>query len=549
MEYSSMEDEKKYMQLNCFMVKNEHKDKKFDYFISKLKECTKYNLAAEYEINGFLYVKKQEEKKPTWQPFVEKITNNPILELSTKSSSAVLLIKTEKSIYAFTFGYGRFLIDLNHFSQDFGIKTALNSLNHDTLRSVDLYTIDDQAVQTKSQASRETDVSAFGIDIFKDVLRAVTGSPKRGVELKNISGGDSVFSFAVEMIPNEIPNIADKIYDLYQKDDYKENFTWVDNIRRIKDKIEIAGLDLKLIELIKQKNDGISITIPEVIDWDKISGFSFTRSKSPTSPLLDIKSYLENFPEDLSSIEQLKRDKLFVYDTYGNEIEYQVYKSIYLSIDVGDKNKILFNGFWYEINKSFIDRIDASISSIPISTLKFPDVHTWVEKKDGKDKDCIEAEGDYNIRAAKLHNYILLDKKLIKSNRNSSPIELCDLLTTNKQLIHVKHKKGGSAGLSHLFAQGNVSAETILGDKDARKDARRVIKNVAPEHKELITLDKIKTSDYEIVFLIIGDNTADIRKSLPFFSKVNLSKTFENLSQKGFRVSIAATPTCKKPAI
>lgn len=548
MEYSSME-EKTYMQLNCFMVKEEHKEKNFDYFISKLKECKKYDIAAEYGINGFLYVKKQEEKKPTWQPFVEKITNNKITELSTKSSSAVLLIKTAKSIYAFTFGYGRFLIDLNQFSQDFGIKTALNSLNHDTLRSVDLYTIDDQAVQTKSQASRETDVSAFGIDIFKDVLRAVTGSPKIGVELKNISGGDSVFSFAVEMRPNDIPSIADKIYDLYQKDDYKDNFTWVDNIRRIKDKNEIGALDLKLIEHIKEKNNGISITIPEVIDWDKISGFSFTRNKSTISPILDIQFYLDKFPEDLSSIEQLKRDKLYVYDTYGNEIEYQVYKSIYLSIEVGDKNKILFNGFWYEINKSFIDRIDSSLANIPLSTLGFPDVHTWVENKDGKDKNCIEAEGDYNIRTAELHNYILLDKKLIKSNLNSSPIELCDLLTVEKQLIHVKHKKGGSAGLSHLFAQGNISAETILGDKDARKDARRVVKNVAPDHKELIALDKIKSSDYEIVFLIIGDNTDNIRKSLPFFSKVNLSKTFENLSQKGFRVSIAATPTCERPAI
>lgn len=150
-----MEDERKHIQLNCFMVKNEHKDKNFDHFISKLKECTKYNLAAEYEINGLLYVKKQ-EKKPTWQPFVEKITNIPILELSTKSSSAVLLIKTEKSIYAFTFGYGRFLIDLNHFSQDFGIKTALNSLNHDTLRVILYLQLMIRLFKQNSQASRST---------------------------------------------------------------------------------------------------------------------------------------------------------------------------------------------------------------------------------------------------------------------------------------------------------------------------------------------------------------------------------------------------------
>ena len=60
--------------------------------------------------------------------------------------------------------------------------------------------------QKKSQAARESDVGVFGIDISKDVLKAVTGSPKSSVDLKNISGGDSVFSFGVEVNIDEISN-------------------------------------------------------------------------------------------------------------------------------------------------------------------------------------------------------------------------------------------------------------------------------------------------------------------------------------------------------
>ena len=85
-----------------------------------------------------------------------------------------------------------------YFVHDFGIKTALNTLKHDSLRSVNLFTFSHQAVQKKSQAARESGVGVFGIDISKDVLRAVTGSPKSGVNLKNISGGDSVFSFGID---------------------------------------------------------------------------------------------------------------------------------------------------------------------------------------------------------------------------------------------------------------------------------------------------------------------------------------------------------------
>ena len=66
-------------------------------------------------------------------------------------------------------------------------------------------------------------------------------------------------------------------------------------------------------------------------------------------------------------------------------------------------------------------------------------------------------------KAANTHSYHLLDKKLIKSNRTTTSIELCDLMIANKQVYYVKHRKGGSAGLSHLFAQGSVSAEVLLG--------------------------------------------------------------------------------------
>ncbi|SUI42944.1 sporadically distributed protein [Shewanella baltica] len=81
-----------------------------------------------------------------------------------------------------TFGYGRHLLDMECFVTDFGIKTALNTLNHATLRSVDVITLDEQGVQKKAQASRSTSVEVFGIDISKDLLRGVTGSPKNGVD-------------------------------------------------------------------------------------------------------------------------------------------------------------------------------------------------------------------------------------------------------------------------------------------------------------------------------------------------------------------------------
>ena len=110
--------------------------------------------------------------------------------------------------------------------------------------------------------------------------------------------------------------------------------------------------------------------------------------------------------------------------------------------------------------------------------LPFPDVLIWrdleaVKKGSRKMVLKLEDEGNYNERVSKTLKYYLLDKMLIKSTQTTSPIEVCDLLTSDSQFIHVKHRKGNSAGLSHLFAQGSVSADLILGDKEFRKSIRK----------------------------------------------------------------------------
>ena len=51
----------------------------------------------------------------------------------------------------------------------------------------------------------------------------------------------------------------------------------------------------------------------------------------------------------------------------------------------------------------------------------------------------------------------------------SSSLEVCDLLGPDNELVHVKHASG-SAPLSHLFAQGLVSAQSLLMSADVRRE-------------------------------------------------------------------------------
>ncbi|MBS7597807.1 TIGR04141 family sporadically distributed protein [Pseudomonas sp. RC2C2] len=534
---------KKYRHLNIFLKKPEVTYSGFADLLAADKDVVAYETASSLELNGVLYVKRATEKKPNWSDIADEIAGQTVTDIGNKSSSAVLFIRVDNDVFAIAFGYGRHLIDLSFFVQDFGLKTALNTLDHESLRSVDIHTLDDQPVQKKSQAARDSEISVFGIDISKDILRAVTGTPKIGVEFKNISGGDAMFSFGIEMEIGDLADIARTLKSQYQKNDYKANFLWVDNVRKVKEKSRVDHFDGILLAAIKARDSNIVLTLPEIEKWDSIAGFSFTRTKSHQTPTISTDLYLANIDVDKVSIESVKRDQLHVFDIHDNEFSHSIYKCIYYEVTETNKTTIIFGGTWYEIDNSFMGRTNASLARIAVSPLRFPQIHTWVESN----KTKIEAEGDYNIRAAQAHSYYLLDKRLIKSNKSTSSVELCDLLTSAKQFVHVKHRKGGSAGLSHLFAQGSVAAEILLGDRDFRKSARKVLATFGSAARDLVPIDNFKSSDYEVVFLILGDEPITVKDNLPFFSKVNLVRAYDNLSQRGYTVSISAASKIERP--
>jgi uncharacterized protein (TIGR04141 family) len=216
-----------YRRLNLFMAKPLGAGQAFEDLLADA-PVDNYPMAGNLGIDGVLYVRQSTETRPSWGSVLDEVAGRVIPNLANRSSSAVLLLRVDGDVFAFTFGYGRYLIEQSLFVQDFGLRTALNTLDEKSLRSVDLHTLEDQPVQKKSQAARDSEVSVFGIDILRDVLRAVTGVPKRGVGLTQIAGGDATFSFSTEMEAADFPELARRIKDYYGNDDYKTSFSWVD---------------------------------------------------------------------------------------------------------------------------------------------------------------------------------------------------------------------------------------------------------------------------------------------------------------------------------
>lgn len=161
------------------------------------KGVKEYDLKPGIGFEGKIFVKEGDIGRPRWADQLDILHGNTLSDLSTKSASAVLFVKAKNRTVAFSFGYGRYLLDDSKYVLDFGIKTALNTLDNSTLRSVDLYSFEQDPMQKRAQSVRNSNINTFGIDVSRDILKAVTGEARLNVDFETISGGGAQYRRSV----------------------------------------------------------------------------------------------------------------------------------------------------------------------------------------------------------------------------------------------------------------------------------------------------------------------------------------------------------------
>jgi uncharacterized protein (TIGR04141 family) len=106
------------------------------------------------------------------------------------------------------------------------------------------------------------------------------------------------------------------------------------------------------------------------------------------------------------------------------------------------------------------------------------------------------------------------------------------------EFIHVKFRNS-SATLSHLFAQGKISAYALRKDKAFRKNVRKKLHDIGM-NKDLIPIESkdFNANDYTITFALIEANKRSFVESLPFFSLLNFRLTADDLLLLGYKVKV-----------
>jgi uncharacterized protein (TIGR04141 family) len=308
------------------------------------------------------------------------------------------------------------------------------------------------------------------------------------------------------------------------------------------DPVFIKRANNQIIEDLRARRfNHLNLSPPSTVAWDAVSTFSYQwgrKSQTIDEPsLASFHGFLaehELLPE-LTAEALQDTGRLHALDSDGKRMEtWPLNRCLSGELTFGPETYVLDDGAFLAVARDYLRELNGFVSGVPAPP------HTFPKTRRG------ENEGAYNERlAGALPGAILLDKQTV-SRPQATAIEVCDVVMSSRHLIHVK-KGTSSSSLSHLFAQGVVSADLLHMDEDFRDKVRHLFS------KKLVGTGARRAKDFgwlhqkqfephlcEVEFVVMTERAGNMRREkLPFFSKVNLRMRCHELRRMGFKYSIA----------
>lgn len=475
---------------------------------------------------GTLFTKQTPTTPPSWLKFFADVSSQ-LPRLRRSSVAAAFVTRAGGRFFVVVFGQGRHLIRSGACEERFGLRVTLNSVDPNSLRAVDVSTLEANPFHGTRQASREATLGEFGINLDQDILRAVTGRPSDEQLGRRMTGIDSL-SVRVRVNLSTLTSLLKRYLRKSEDDGYRKNFRWVDHVAEVRDDDLEGRLATAVIDLINSNRRSVWAAIPERIDWANFDSFRFgSKRDAASSDDITLDRMIGYFDGEPVSHNTLLNTCVYCYaeDNPHPLHRWSFFKCLTADLDFEGEKYLLNAGKWYRVSREFVQEVDEELASLleVTSTSAMP---IWGD----------EHEAAYNVRVSRDSNgqLALMDQVMIQHAGMPSPIEFCDLFSDDRRLIHVK-RYGQSSVLSHLFMQGLVSAESLLSD--AR--FRNAVNEKLPRTHQLADPNaRPLPSRYEVVFAI-GSTEVGVLK-LPFFSRVTLRNVARTLMQSfGYAVAIS----------
>lgn len=493
-------------------------------------ELVEITTATQLPTDSRLFVSDNINGQPWWISYFGVPKREKELPLTSKGG--LLFTSHSERCFAMTFGRTHHKIKDEAIEYDFGLRVTLNCVDPKRLNSTDTHD-PGTARRQKTQIPNAADLTFFDFDYDSNILKSLTGKVKQDYKhlFRNATGSHS-FKFSTKKTADELNEILLALWKLYESEDYLETFPNIRNVSPVSDPQIILKLNDKLLDGLRQKEDNLYLTIPELIDYEgqlrtKFTGFN-GRTTYEEVHLQHYYSYLAERNKNLNSltIDDLKSNKVLQLDDNGMvKNRYPLLKCLVFDTKLSGETEQTYHlseGHWYSVEDDYVIQMRSYLDPL-CNPSNLPDFkHT--------------NEGKYNEDVAKIQSeqFICLDKKNIAPT-SMSEIEPCDLYSSTDSKVSFTHIKRStfSQQLSHLFNQGINSAEAIRMIP-ASLDRLKILVADANETSSTTFVAPSSGDRFHVRYAIITHkNPADKSDNLPFFSRISLMRTLKQLQLMG----------------
>lgn len=464
--------------------------------------------------------------------------------------------------YVAAFGqHGDSCLDKEQIVYDFGIKVGMNICDAEKLRRIQTAAHEAISRQTERQASAGASIGVFGINTESEFLRTISGHVKTEYKelVDSFRGKDSIlikFPKDQEVTWTYLAQLCRKLEERYGSDDYtKTDLKIYDILRHESDPVVIAELNRLLCAAIEAKNfNAIHLAPPDFLSDDDNS-FAYVEKTGGE----DVETFDDLRIADLIGVKRRRlkdldeaRIKAWKIYEYNPELDrtflrWDAYRCLVAEVEWDDRTFVLSSGQWREVSEELKNSVEKYLEDhdIVLDVDYLPrDVNIYNEDRKENREEVFNRNAAENC--AELY---LLDKAKLEIAKQRR-YEVCDLLHTDRSIIHVKRYSSGAASISHLFTQGRFYAHAFSTDAACRAgmtawiDADIDPVNVAKDKPSFLALIPEKKADlnekeYSVVFCVLHDNEDFSLEKLPFMSRYELMQSHRFLTEdRSFKVGI-----------
>lgn len=453
-------------------------------------------------------------------------------ELRQTLKAAVVFLPIGERTFVITFGHVRHNLKDISYEYDFGLRVTLNCLDPEKLKSTDILN-PNGAKRQRTQSPIDSDLTFFDFDRDTTILKSLTGKVRNEhKELFKHATGASSIRISSDVTPDGLPELCETLLGLFDDDSYKTTFPDIQNISPVRDPEVIDALNAKLIADFRAKHDALSLSVPEILDYQ--DGLWAGFSGAGQSAIYDdvflgrYYAYLEGHGVSLNEIEVdiLKKHHLVLTDEDGKPKgeRHNIYKCLIYDTVLDDENETyhLCDGNWYLVDTDFVSKLSDYLDPLCADS-EFPS-YTHAN------------EGDFNETVSNDNEtYVCLDKTSIAPTGQTA-VEPCDIfeLKDDKAVLHHIKISTQSSYLSHLFNQGTNSIHLIRDEDEAREKLKQLVQQKVDDVLTNEFVAPIDGDIFKVVFgIITHKDPGDKSLNLPLFSRISLMRAMKDLKRMG----------------